>query len=282
MASPAEILSAIQEHAKTNGFSIIPSRDINRWADEIAKNNGHCLCAVERTCPCPESIDEIRTAKDPKEARCTCTILCDERYLEAWGYNKTTQPTKVAAKRQPSEGGAYEFKNPKLKAFVDTLLSARKNIEKGELEEAATKLRDESENNDCGTCRMFVGLEARRVSFLSTACEEFPDLCERETAMTTGMIDNLIDFYKKVDQQIDNESEPAPAVPAPPGQKVYKSEYHACLGGTLKDPTVQALPDRRERFCIAQQVCTGRAATLEEAKSTCSIQSYQKKANLNG
>ena len=68
----------LRDFAKEHGLIIHPARDPESWAEKIGANEGHCVCDFGRTCPCPESIDEVKSSE---RGACVCTFFVSERYL---------------------------------------------------------------------------------------------------------------------------------------------------------------------------------------------------------
>ena len=75
----------LRDFAKEHGFIIHPARDLESWAEKINASEGHCVCDFGRTCPCPESIEEVH---EGERGACVCTFYVSEKYLEENRYIK--------------------------------------------------------------------------------------------------------------------------------------------------------------------------------------------------
>ena len=86
------------EFADTNRVVFHPGQDIVSKIQKMSKDNRTCICKAERTCPCKESIEELRT-----DGRCTCMLFSTYKYgneyLNKYGYLKDGKVTTNAERK---------------------------------------------------------------------------------------------------------------------------------------------------------------------------------------
>lgn len=232
-----------------------PYRNFNDWAEDINKNGGHCLCATDRMCPCPESLDEIRLATDPKRACCTCTLFCDNRYLVAWNHTGAKKPIEKVSIHPAKRG---EIKNPEVKRIIETFEQAKKDISNDNAIGAYETLLNEGQEQHCEACQKFMMAEAHRALFLVHMVEADTGGYKAEKQRAVDKLNELIDLYYQVDVYDPNAPTPTPMSegPGPTKNKKFRSPYHECASGVLNDPGVKEMyPDRKERFAYAVAQC---------------------------
>ena len=80
------------QFADENRVAFHPAQDIIKKIQTMDRNNRTCICKAERTCPCRESVDELRT-----NGRCTCMLFSTYKYgneyLNKYGYWKDDKVT---------------------------------------------------------------------------------------------------------------------------------------------------------------------------------------------
>lgn len=78
--------------ADTNKVAFHPAQNILKKVYTMANNNRVCVCRSDRTCPCSESVEEIKI-----DGRCTCMLFCTykygDEYLNKYGYLKDGKVT---------------------------------------------------------------------------------------------------------------------------------------------------------------------------------------------
>lgn len=81
----AVFLSKLLMFADENRVTFHPAQDIIHKVVTMISNDRTCICKPERTCPCKESIEELKT-----EGKCTCMLFCTykhgDEYLNKYGY----------------------------------------------------------------------------------------------------------------------------------------------------------------------------------------------------
>lgn len=85
-------ISDLLKFADENRVAFHPAQDIIKKVQTMVGNNRTCICKAERTCPCKESIEELRS-----EGRCTCMLFSTykygDEYLNKYGYLKDGKVT---------------------------------------------------------------------------------------------------------------------------------------------------------------------------------------------
>ncbi len=85
-------MSDLFRHADENRVTFHPAQDIIKKVITMMEQSRSCICKTERTCPCKESIEELKT-----DGRCTCMLFCTykygEEYLSKYGYLKDGKVT---------------------------------------------------------------------------------------------------------------------------------------------------------------------------------------------
>lgn len=267
--------------AKENNIWIAPFRDPEEWAREINENDGKCLCDPSRTCPCPQSVVEIKNAKTPDEATCLCVFYCSDGYIEWYKKTMMVEDDKITSRaeevekklneeKEKEEKGEYEeidirrIRNQMVRDLLMTFTKIKVAVRNSDYESAYEYIEIEKERNTCGICRNYMEEIKKRIEVINDVEKWEPDrrVLKNEKENLEKRINYLMNLYYKVDEEmsslsttnIEGESNP----------------YHGCLSTLLKDREVisdinKIEPDRKTQFAIITAWCANKGMTFDEA-----------------
>jgi hypothetical protein len=284
------LIKKLKDFATQNKIKIIPYREImlDEWAKMILENNGHCLCADERMCPCTESIEEITSKTDGKYAACTCTFYCDNRYIDYWKESWKTQNEQEQEKAEivtkTEVKSNYEPKIPEIKNAIKVLAKVRDSLAElsGEdtdeimntITENETLVMDDAEQHECKECADAMSGIARKLGFLVGECEIDPFSCATERDLTLQRIDALKAAFITVDKTqsgqqetttdetpIGTTEEPAKTTDEP------QDDFHKCTSNLMKTELKEV--ERGVKMCAAAKMCGKDKLPMDEAIKIC-------------
>jgi hypothetical protein len=257
----------LKEFAENNNLTIPPYRDYDECAALINKRNGACPCHPEtRTCPCSESLEEIRNAPTDDVACCTCRFYCDQRYIAHWG--ETWKRQGIIKKQNKEETKTYqvrrEIKNPETKQIIETLDRAARKLDKDDCGEATDILANEAERTECGICKQFLGTEASRMQFLDAEFNTDMEAYKKDKRRALERLEEIREIYVKVDESLDIDN--IKGNDRTITSTTHRDDFHRCLSDVMTHPTMRTeLPQSKERFKAANMYCAGKTKTMTEA-----------------
>lgn len=78
-----------------NGVRFHPTTDI-AFKAKVVVETGHCPCKIDRKCPCPQVLDELK-----KDGMCFCHVFCTKKWAQEHGYLQQEAAGGAPATSQP-------------------------------------------------------------------------------------------------------------------------------------------------------------------------------------
>lgn len=263
------------DHEQINGLTHPPWRDLDDWAEEINRNEGHCLSHPERSCPCPESIEEINMAPDGEHAVCSCMMFCDDRHIEYLKEKGQIQDQNgPRPKKEPVVIDIESMHNKKLKDIVTMFDDSIELIKKGEPWKAVPLIEAELEKEQkrvesgggCDLCKTYLEESLARASMVDRTCDADTAACKIDTARTLNRFEELKILHYEVDKSLVEN--PPKLDEIAPKDRTFKTDFHRCQSNVMKHPAVKsAVPDQHKRMGVASSYCAGKVKDINEAIS---------------
>jgi len=178
-----------------------------------------------------------------------------------------------------------EIKNPEIKAAVETLRTAREQLEQSKTEDdtvaiiegAERAIMEDVSKHTCGQCASYMAGLGSKMRFLAEQCREDPISCAIETKQTQQRIDEMEQTFIEVDGDLasNEEGNETEGKDIEINTKVYKSDFNACTSSLLNGDDIileggeTGRDAQRMKVCIASKMCSKAKLTMDEAKETC-------------
>ena len=267
----------LRNFAAQKGLLIHPVKDPDEWAKLINSNSGKCNCAPDRTCPCDLAVAEVLESSNPKEQRCACTFFVSPEYLTEFGYDKkgklarskaVAKKAETALMRAPEKALVpVSEASKKIGEIVTKIKEAKASIDKEAYDDSVETLAIAVEESGCDVCEKLLVPEMVHVEYVRGLCGVDKEACTKETRALQERFDRIISYYEKAQEMEVNDAPETPeaepeAAKAEPVKE--SSDYHQCLREMLKSEELAAY-EKSLKFYIASKVCSGKAASIEDA-----------------
>lgn len=256
----------LKEFAAKNNLLIHPSKDPEEWAKIINSNNGTCHCDPNRTCPCDKSIEEVHgESVEPKFQKCCCTFFVSPGYLDEYGYNKKQKKAKGSKPAAAPNVATNNETSEKIGSIIARIKDAKSQIANEAYDDSIETLATAVEESGCEICEKILVPEMVHIEYVRGLCGVDTDACVSESKALKDRLDKIVAFYNKALETPALPSGDKPMLPAPVEKEAKQpSEYHQCLKTMLTSGEL-AQYEKPMKFYIASKVCSGKAASVEDA-----------------
>jgi len=269
---------------------IIPWKDVDEWADMINSNDGKCICNENRTCPCEESLDDVKR-ENPENQICACFLFSSQAYSDKWKAGEKDKDTKKQPKQTHEKkieavfvDEKYVPETPEIKTDIDALKSARELIERDQFNDANEVLMEAANKpGGCGICAGYLLAEAKRVELVEAVCscgESQFDVkrCKEEKQKAKNAQNGMINLFIEVDKvstpeasgvdELMEEKGNDVATVDGNGERKFRDEYHRCLSEKAQSTLLKDLTPQG-KLCVAMKQCSKHQMTEDDAIESC-------------